>query len=335
MKVLFVSGLLLQRKWIRDLLPTKKLEELKEFAEVETADSSDKQAIIYKARDADVILSAGKASIDAEIINSADNLKMIQTTSVGFDHVDSSASLENGVIICNVGESCANSVAELCFGLILDLARRISAHDRLMRDGGWERLEPERQFVIRYKTLGIVGLGAIGTRMAQIGKYGFDMNVIATDPYITGDKAGLYGAELVDLPTLMKESDVVTVHVPLSASTRHLIGERELRLMKPSAIIVNSSRGPVVDEEALIRVLVEKRIGGAGLDVFETEPLPKESPLRRLENVVIAPHIGSTSGTVKHMFEVAFDNVIRVASGKQPMNIQTPKTYYSSLKWEK
>jgi len=204
-----------------------------------------------------------------------------------------------------------------------------------MRDGGWERLEPERQFVIRYKTLGIVGLGTIGTRMAQIAKYGFDMNVIATDPYITGDKAGLCGAELVDLPTLMKESDVVTVHVPLSASTRHLIGERELRLMKPSAIIINSSRGPVVDEEALIRVLVEKRISGAGLDVFETEPLPKESPLRRLENVVIAPHIGSTSGTVKHMFEVAFDNVIRVASGKQPMNIQTPKTYFTSLKWEK
>jgi len=131
----------------------------------------------------------------------------------------------------------------------------------------------------------------------------------------------------------MSESDIITIHTPLNEETRHMIGEKELRLMKPTAIFINPSRGPVVDEQALIKVLQEGRISGAGLDVFETEPLPKDSPLRQLENVVLVPHIGSTPGALRHMLEVSVENVLRVAKGQSPLRIQTPDTYYTSAKW--
>ncbi|UCD73150.1 MAG: hydroxyacid dehydrogenase, partial [Candidatus Bathyarchaeota archaeon] len=310
---------------------SKSYKELSELAEIKQLESRDQQVIKENSKDVDVIITG--SPISAEVINSAERLKLIQTTSVGYDHIDEEAAIANGVIICNVAESNANSVAEICFGMILDLARRISAHDRLMREGGWGRVEMERQIEIRHKTLGIVGLGAIGSRMAQIGANAFEMTVLANDPYITGDRADQVCALLVDLPTVMKKSDVVTIHVPLNEETRHMIGEKELRMMKPTAIFINASRGPVVDEKALIKILKEERISGAGLDVFEEEPLPKDSPLRRLENVVIVPHIGSSSEALAHMVDVAVHNVLLVAKGKEPMRIKTPEVYYSSPKW--
>ena len=191
----------------------------------------------------------------------------------------------------------------------------------------------ERQIQIRHGTLGIVGLGAIGSRVAQNGKKAFDMRILACDPYIISERADQFRGGLVDLTTLMRESDVVTVHVPLTEETRHMIGMRELSLMKPSAIFINTSRGPVVDEEALIKILREKRISGAGLDVYETEPLPEDSTLRSFENVVMIPHIGSTPGALKHMIEVAIENVIRVVKGEEPFRIKTPESYYSSPRW--
>jgi phosphoglycerate dehydrogenase-like enzyme len=169
--------------------------------------------------------------------------------------------------------------------------------------------------------------------MAQIGMNGFKLKILACDPYITGDRAAQFGGKLVDLSTVMSESDIITIHTPLNEETRHMIGEKELRLMKSTAIFINASRGPVVDEQALIKVLQEGKISGAGLDVFETEPLPKDSPLRQLENVVLVPHIGSTPGSLRHMLEVSVENVLRVAKGQAPLRIQTPGTYYTSTKW--
>jgi D-3-phosphoglycerate dehydrogenase len=326
MKILLVSG-----RWAKSFERSTSYKELSTLAEITQIESRDQQVIKENAKDVDVIITG--SPISAEVINSAKKLKLIQTTSVGYDHIDEETAIANGVIICNVAESNANSVAEICFGMILDLARRISAHDRLMREGGWGRVEMERQIEIRHKTLGIIGLGAIGSRMAQIGANAFEMTVLANDPYITGDRADQVCAMLVDLQTVMKNSDVITVHVPLNEETRYMIGEKELRMMKPTAIFINASRGPVVDEKALIKVLEEKKISGAGLDVFEKEPLPKDSPLRRLENVVIVPHIGSSSEALAHMVDVAVQNVLLVAKGKEPMRIRTPEVYYSSPKW--
>ena len=326
MKVLLMVG-----RWAKDVERSKSLEELRTLAEVNIMDSKEQQEIKEAAEDVDVIITG--TSISAEVINSAGKLKMIQTTSVGYEHIDEDTATANGVVICNVAEANANSVAELCFGIILDLARRISAHDRLMREGGWDRVEMERQVQIRHKTLGVIGLGAIGSRMAQIGKGAFNMEILACDPYITGERADQFDAKLVDLSKVMKESDVVTVHVPLNEETWHMIGEKELNLMKPTALFINSSRGPVVDEKVLIKVLKENGISGAGLDVFEKEPLPKDSPLRNLDNVVIVPHIGSSSEALTHMVEVAIKNVILVAKGREPMRIKTPEVYYTSPRW--
>jgi len=325
-KVLFVAG-----RWAQDIEKSERLKDLKKHATVDVALSGDESRLIGMVKDVEVIITGGP--ITSAVINAAPKLKMIQTTSVGFDYIDEAAAAAKGVIICNVAGVNANSVVELDFGMILDVARRIGAHNRLLREGGWARVEVDRQIEIRGSTIGIVGLGAIGSRMAQFATQAFSMKVLAYDPYITEARAQQFNAELVDIETLFKKSDIVTIHVPLNNETRHMIGEKLLRLMKPTAIFVSSSRGPIVDEKALIRVLQEKRISGACLDVYETEPLEKDSPLRGLDNVSMVPHIGSTPGIMVEMRETAVWNVMRVARGEQPLNLQTPKVYYTSPKW--
>ena len=328
MKVLFVAG-----RWAQDIVSSEKLKDLRKLAKVEITESNDERVLIEKAKDVDVIITGGP--ITAGVINHAEKLRMIQTTSVGYEYIDGEAAANKGVIICNVAGVNANSVVELAFGMILNIARRITEHNILMKDGGWGRVEPERQIEIRNSTIGIIGLGAIGSRMAHFAKHAFNMNILACDPYITEARASQFNAKLVDLQTLMKESDIVTVHVPLTEETFHMVGENELRLMKSTAIFVNTSRGPVVDETGLIKVLREKKISGAAIDVYETEPLPKDSPLRKLDNVSIVPHIGSTPGILNKMRETAVGNVIRVAQGLSPMNVQTLKTFYLNEKWPK
>jgi D-3-phosphoglycerate dehydrogenase len=328
MKILFIS-----RRWTQNVEDLKKFKVLTEKAEVALTSENDQGVLSTLVEDVDVIIT--QAPLSAEIINHAKRLKMIQTTTVGYNQIDMGAAEKNGVIICNVAEANANSVAELVFGLILNVARRISAHDRLLRDGGWARYHIERQVEIHGSTLGIIGLGAIGSRVAQIGKNGFNMRILACDPYIIPERAEQFGGKLVDMETLLKESDIVTTHTPLNEETRHLIGEREFGFMKPTAIFINTSRGLVVDEKALIKVLKEGKISGAGLDVFETEPIGKDSPLRSLDNVVMTPHIGPTPRSSRHMLEVAIDNVLRVVEGKEPFRIKTPETYYTSEKWKK
>ncbi len=326
MKILFIAG-----RWAQGIEQTPSLAELKKVADVTITYSQDQAEIQRQAADVEVIITG--APVSAAIIQAAPQLKMIQTTSVGYENIDVAAATAHGAIVCNVLGANANSVAELCFGFILSLARRISAHDRSLRAGGWARVETERQIQIRGSTLGIVGLGSIGSRMAQIGRNGFHLNILACDPYVTDDYAEQFGARLVDLPTLMRESDIITIHTPLNEETHHMIGEKELRLMKPTAIFISAARGPVVDEQALIKILQEGRISGAGLDVYETEPLPQDSPIRRLENVVIVPHIGSTPSALRHMLDVSIQNVLRVAKGQPPLRIQTTHTYYTSPKW--
>jgi D-3-phosphoglycerate dehydrogenase len=323
MKVLFVAG-----RWAQQLEEKAALQEVAEF---EMIVPENQEQIAEKAKDIDIIITS--YAISGQVMRSAKRLKMIQVTSVGYENIDMEAAAENGVVVCNVAEANANSVAELAFGLIIDLARRISAHDRLMRAGGWSRVEFERQTEIHGKTLGIIGLGAIGSRMAQIGYLAFNMKIIACDPYITGDRADQFYARLVDMDTVFREADIVTVHVPLSKETYHLVKKRHFDLMKPTAFFISTPRGPVVDEEALIATLRANKIAGAGLDVFEVEPLPKDSPLRSMENVVIVPHIGSTWPTLEHMRKVAVENVIRVAKGLEPFRIKNLEVYYRSPKW--
>ena len=270
--------------------------------------------------------------VKAEVLEKADHLKLIGRAGIGVDNIDVTAATARGIVVMNAPGGNTVTTGEHAFSLMLALARNIPQATASIRAGKWQK----KEFMgveIAGKTLGIVGLGSIGSRMAQIGMNGFKLKILACDPYITGDRAAQFGGKLVDLSTVMSESDIITLHTPLNEETRHMIGEKELRLMKPTANFINASRGPVVDEQALIKVLQEGKISGAGLDVFETEPLPKDSPLRQLENVVLVPHIGSAPGALRHMLDVSVENVLRVAKGQAPLRIQTPGTYYRSPKW--
>jgi len=259
---------------------------------------------------------AGGFPFTRRVFESSDKLRMIQTVSVGFDQIDIFAALDKGVIVCNVPEVMAETVAQHTWAIILALSKEVVRGDRVIRGVGWPRLMGVNLWG---KILGIVGLGRIGRRVALKGKHAFDMRVLAYDPYVDAESAQMVGAELVDLPVLMAESDVLSIHCPLTRETQGLIGAEELSRMKDTALLVNTARGKVIDEKALIRILQSNRIRGAGLDVFEEEPIKPDNPLIKLENVVLTPHIASsTVATFNETGRSACENVVRYLSGKPP-----------------
>jgi len=250
------------------------------------------------------------------MIESSEKLRMIQTVSVGFDQIDIPAALDRGVIVCNVPEVMAETVAQHAWAIILSLSKEVVQGDRLVRGGGWRRLMGVNLWG---KTLGIVGLGRIGRRVALKGRHAFDMRILAYDPYVEAERAQMFGAEMVDLPTLMAESDVVSIHCPLTKETKGLIGEKELSRMKRTALLVNTARGKVLDEKALIRLLQSKKIRGAGLDVFEEEPVRPDNSLLSLENVILTPHTASsTIETWNETGRSACENISRYLRGEAP-----------------
>ena len=270
---------------------------------------------------------AGGTKVDEDFLKSADELEMIQVFGIGYDYVDVKACTKKGVIVCNVAEIYSESVAQHTWAQILDLTKNITRADRSMRAGKWEQ-EDWMGFQLWGKPLGVIGLGSIGSRVATKGRLAFGMRILAYDPYLLPERAQLFGAELVDLETLLKESDVVSINVPLTAQTRHMIGEEQLSMMKKSAFLVNTCRGPIVDERALVECLRRGSIRGAGLDVFEIEPLPRESHLLRMENVVLTPHIASsTKEAVEQTYRGAVENIVRYLKGLRPHWITNPKVH--------
>lgn len=302
------------------------LTDLEKHARMEyLTDPRDEDELLEKISDADVFIGFAASE---KVIEVAENLKMIQTPAVGFERIAIDVATNRGILVCNTVGSNAESVAELAWGLILGLARQIPGADRLMRAGKWERFAPEKHTLLWGKTLGIVGFGSIGRQVGMQGRLAFNMNLIVSDPFITPDIILNFGGRPVSLDVLMRESDFVSVHVPLTPATKHLIGERELRLMKPSAFLVNTSRGAVINEVALIKCLQEGVIRGAGLEVFEVEPLPVDSPLRKMDNVIMTPHQGGAPEAFARMFEAAVENVARFLRGERPMYVQNPKVLY-------
>ena len=303
------------------------LTDIDKHAQVEyLQDARDEAELLEKIRDADVFI--GFAASET-VIAGAERLKLIQTPAVGFERIAVDAATQRKIVVCNTVGSNAESVAELAWGLILGIARQIPGADRLMRAGKWERFAPEKHTLLWGKTLGIVGFGSIGRQVAMQGRLAFHMNLVVTDPYVTPDVIRNAGGRSVSLEVLLRMSDVVSIHVPLSPATTHLIGERELRLMKPSAFLVNTSRGAVVDEAALIRCLHEDVIRGAALEVFKVEPLPVDSPLRTMDNVILTPHQGGAPEAFTRMFHAAVENVARFLRGERPMYVQNPAVLYA------
>jgi phosphoglycerate dehydrogenase-like enzyme len=213
------------------------------------------------------------------------------------------------------------STTELTIGLIIALMRKIPQVDRRMREESWPPIAGQG---LEGKTVGVLGFGRIGKKVARILK-AFNARILAHSRTLTTEKAGEVGAECASMDALLRESDVVTLHVPLNPNTRGLIGEKELALMKPGALLVNTSRGPLVSEQALIKALQTGHLGGAGLDVFDIEPLPMDHPLRRFDNVILLSHRGyATVEVLRERYEQAMENILSFMDGK-PVKLLNPE----------
>jgi phosphoglycerate dehydrogenase-like enzyme len=234
-----------------------------------------------------VVLMRERTPFARELFDKLPNLRLLITPGLRNASIDVAAATERKVQVCGT-DMLPYPTAELTWGLILALLRHIPAEDRAVREGRWQTT---LGFGVRGKTLGLIGLGRLGTQVARIGK-AFGMEVVAWSQNLTAERAAEAGAALAGKDDLFARADVVSIHVVLSPRSRGLVGAAELRRMKPTAFLVNTSRAPVVDEAALIAALGERRIAGAGLDVFEPEPLSKDHPLLKLDNVVITPHLG-------------------------------------------
>jgi phosphoglycerate dehydrogenase-like enzyme len=303
------------------------LRALQKIADVKTAEIPDDEAWFQQSRDAYVIL---RPEIEEEqypaFLAQASQLQMIQTPSIGYDGMDIAACTIHGVLVCNV-LTYAESAAQHTWALILAVAKHIAKADRLMRSGGWP--EWPRGFFgteLFGQTLGVIGLGDIGGRVAMKGALAFNMRVLAYDPHITPSRAQRHYAQLVSLETLLCEADVISIHCPLTDQTRHLLGARELQFLKPTAILVNTARGGIIDESAVHHALSHKQLFGAGLDVFEEEPLSATSPLRKLDNVVLTPHFGyATTQAVSQTWVESVQNILRFLTGQTPHWIVNPE----------
>ncbi|MFQ6073670.1 MAG: glyoxylate reductase [Candidatus Bathyarchaeia archaeon] len=287
-----------------------------------------KEVIIQKARDVDAIASLLSDKIDAEVFDAAPDLKIVAQLAVGFDNIDVQEATKRGIYVTNTPGVLTETTADFAWALLMAVARRVVEADKYVHSGQWKVGWHPSMLLGRDvygATIGIVGAGRIGSAVARRAK-GFNMRILFYDVVPRPQLERELNAKPVDLETLFKESDFVSVHVPLMKATYHLVNEQRLRLMKKTAYLINNSRGPVVDEKALYKALKEGWIAGAGLDVFEQEPTPADNPLLTLDNLVVAPHISSASHeTRSKMAEMVAENLIAFFEGRTPPNLVNPE----------
>ncbi|MBC7811520.1 MAG: D-glycerate dehydrogenase [Burkholderiales bacterium] len=277
--------------------------------------------LLERVRGVEGILSLLTERMDGEVMDAAGpQLKVISQFAVGYDNVDVPAARERGIKIGNTPGVLTDATADIAFALLLATGRRIVEGADYVRAGHWKTWGPALLLGqdVTGATLGIVGLGRIGQAMARRAA-GFDMKLLAYGPRLTDEEAAEVGAKRVSLDELLRESDYVSLHCPLNADTRHLMNRETFAKMKPTSILINTTRGPVVDQAALIEAIENKVIGGAGLDVTDPEPLPADNPLLTFPNVVVVPHIGSASVRTRNkMAEMSALNLIAGVTG-QPL----------------
>lgn len=276
----------------------------------------------------DALLVVTMEKVDKDVIEAAgSNLKIISRHGVGYDNVDVQEATKRGIYVTITRNVLSETVADLTFGLILCLARRIHEAHIFVKAGVWREFNPDlfMGVDVNSKVLGIIGLGAIGTCVARRAK-AFNMNVIYYDIARREEVEEELNVEFKDLDELLSASDYVSIHVPLTEETKGLIGKRELGLMKETAFLINTARGAVVDKEALMEALKNKRIAGAALDVYWVEPVPQDEPILKLENVLLTPHIGSaTIECRRRMAIAAAEEIVRCLRGEKPINIVNPE----------
>ena len=320
--------------YVTRAIPEENIDELRKHFDVEVnpddrALSKDELKQKLKGRHAAISLLTD--TIDGEVLDAAGpQLRIVANYAVGFNNFDVAAATQRNVVLTNTPGVLDDATATHTMTLLLATARRIAESDKFVRDGKWQGWAP-MFFVgldVERKNLGIAGLGRIGKAVAKRAR-GFGMNIIYSDVKRDADFEKAFGATYVDKDTLIRESDFLTMHVPLTDETRHYIGAKELKAMKKTAVLINASRGPVVDEIALVQALKNGEIWGAGLDVFEDEP-KLASGLIDLPNVVVVPHIASaTPQTRIAMGEIAVNNIIKVLNGQVPDTCVNPEVLKS------
>jgi len=269
-----------------------------------------------------VVLMRERSPFREREFAAAPSLRFISQIGRGIPHLDLAEATRRGIpVSCTPNDSGASTV-ELTFALLLALARQVPSVSQGMREGAWP---PAVGMLLEGRTLGIIGLGRIGARVARIAR-AMDMSLLATGKTLTDERAAEAGARRVSLDTLLEESDIVSVHCRLNAETRGLVGRRELQRMKPDALLINTARGPIISEEALVETLRQGHPAGVGLDVYDEEPLPPDHPLRGFDNVILASHRGYAVDRILHQrYQSAFTNVIRFIEGA-PVDVINPET---------
>ena len=300
---------------------TKALEELEKWGEVELYNdrSSSQEDFIRRMREAEVVVNIRAYSrFSREVLGQCSpTLKLLSVLGTGVDNIDLLAAREYGIVVTNTPGFAAPAVAEHALTLMLAASRQITQLDKKVKNGEWPRGLVQQLFG---KTLGIVGLGAIGGSLARLAR-GIGMRVIAWTFHPSEERAEEYGVDFVSFDDLFRQADVISVNLRLSDKSTDLVGKRQFDLMKPSAILVNTARGGIVNKEALIDALTNGKVAGAGLDAFHEEPIPPNDPLLKLRNVVLTPHsAGMTPETIERGARMAVDNVINFLKGS-PTNI--------------
>jgi len=283
-----------------------------------------KSDLIHSMKEAGGLICLLNDKIDKEVIESSPALKVISNLGVGYNNIDVEAATKHGIVVTNTPGVLTETTADLAFALMISVARRITEADKSVRQGRfdeWRLIQHHSGTDLYGKTLGIIGMGRIGMAVARRGNRGFAMNILYYSNHPSRQADEELGAHQVSLDELLAKSDFVSIHVPLNDSTRHMLGAAEFARMKKEAYLINTSRGPVIDEEALATALLSGTINGAGLDVYEHEPAINPGLLKIEQNLVLTPHIGSaTLATRTNMAHMAVNNMITALKGQRPPN---------------
>ncbi len=309
---------------------------LKKNVEVIEIYDNDTKKLLKSLAEVEGVICSAVFKIGKKEIENSKNLKVVGRPGVGYDSVDISAATNTGIPVVYAPDGPTESVAEHVFGMMIMLSKKINVVEKALRARGDFLIRTRVTGMELYgKTIGLIGAGRIGKRVAEIAKKAFNMKIIIFDPYLSDCKDFLDGefSRMENLSELLKNSDVISVHIPFNKKTEKFIGEKEIDLMKSTAIFINTSRGGVVDEKALITALKNSKIAGAGLDVFEKEPPDPDNPLLKLENTVVTPHLSSFTdeGKLKMGMDVV-KGALDVLGGRKPRFIVNPEVWDSRKK---
>ncbi len=288
-----------------------------------------RDVLLSEAREVDGLITLLTDRVDEPLLDSAHRLRAVSNVAVGYDNIDVAACTARRIPVGNTPGVLTETTADFAFALLMGLARRVAEADVYVRAGKWRTWEPGLLLGtdVYGATLGLVGLGAIGAAMARRAR-GFGMRILYVNRRARPDLEAELGLTRVDKATLLAESDFVSLHVPLNLETRHWLGRAEFAAMKPGALLVNTARGTVVDQAALVEALSGGHLGGAALDVTDPEPLPPDSPLLNLPNVLLAPHIASASHATRgRMASMAVDNLLAALQGRKPPHCVNPELF--------